>query len=98
MDFIIEIISDKNVQHLIKVKANSTGPIVDLSRKEIDFGEVKVLNKYIQKITLTNKSVIKADFFAFTKNKSSVFKPVQKRYILKPQESFDVEVVCYADD
>jgi len=25
---------------------------------------------------LTNKSVIKADFFAFTKMKTSVFKPV----------------------
>lgn len=76
MDFIIEIVSDKNIQHLIKVKANSIGPIVELSRKEIDFGEVQVLNKYVEKIVLTNKSVIKADFFAFTKNKTSIFKPI----------------------
>ena len=69
IDFIIEIVSDKNTQHLIKVRANSIGPIVELSRKEIDFGEVRVLTKHIEKITLTNKSVINADFFAFTKNK-----------------------------
>lgn len=57
-----------------------------------------MLSQYVQKVTLTNKSVIKADFFAFTKNKNSVFKPLQKRYVLKPEESFDVEIVCYADD
>lgn len=40
MDFVIEIVSDKNVQHVIKIKANSIGPIVELSKKEIDFGEI----------------------------------------------------------
>ena len=98
MDFVIEIVSDTNIQHFIKVKANSIGPIVELSKKSIDFGDVEVLNKYIQKITLTNKSVIDADFFAFTKSKNSIFRPVQKHYILKPNQSFDVEIVCYADD
>lgn len=47
MDFVIEIVSDKNIQHLIKVRANSTGPDVELSRKEIDFGEIEVLKKYV---------------------------------------------------
>lgn len=98
LDFAVEIVSDKNEQHLVKVRAQSTGPDVDLSRKEIDFGTVDVLKKYVQKVTLTNNSVIAADFFAFTKNKQSVFRPIQKRYVLKPGESFDVEVVCYADD
>ena len=98
MDFVIEIVSDTNIQHFIKVKADSIGPIVELSKKTIDFGDVEVLNKYIQKITLTNRSVIDADFFAFTKSKNSIFRPVQKHYILKPNQSFDVEIVCYADD
>lgn len=40
MDFLIEIVSDKNIQNLIKIKANSIGPIVELSKKEIDFGEI----------------------------------------------------------
>ena len=98
MDFVIEIVSNIKTQHLIKVTANSIGPIVELSKKEINFGDVDVLTKKIQTITLTNKSVIPADFFAFTKNKNSIFRPIQKRYILKPQESFDVDVICYADD
>ena len=76
MEFIIEIVSDKSTQHLIKVRANSIGPIVELSRKEIIFGDVAVLEKHVETITLTNKSAINADFFAFTKSKSSVFKPV----------------------
>ncbi len=47
MDFIIEIVSDTNIQHLIKVRANSIGPIVELSKKEINFGDVEVLKKYV---------------------------------------------------
>ncbi len=74
IDFSIEIISEKNVQQTIRVQANSIGPIAELSRKEIDFGTVQVLKNYSQTITLTNKSEIKADFYAFTKNQNSIFK------------------------
>ena len=98
MDLIVEIISDTNTQHLIKIKANSRGPDVELSHKDLDFGEVEVLNKSTQKIVIKNKSVIEADFYAFTKNKNSIFKPIQKHYILKPEQSFEVDVVCVADD
>lgn len=56
------------------------------------------MKNYSQTITLTNKSEIKADFYAFTKNQNSIFKSMQKRYVLKPNESYNVEVVCNADD
>lgn len=98
IDLVVEIVSDTNTQHLIKIKANSIGPIVELSHKELDFGDVDVLGKAVQKVTITNKSVIEADFYAFTKSQNSVFKPVQKHYVLKPEQSFDVEVLCVPDD
>ena len=98
IDLIVEIVSDTNTQHLIKIKANSIGPIVELSHKELDFGDVDVLGKAVQKVTITNRSVIEADFYAFTKSPNSIFKPVQKHYILKPEQAFDVEVLCVPDD
>jgi hypothetical protein len=36
--------------------ANSIGPIVEVTEKEIDFGTVKVLNDASKKITIKNKS------------------------------------------
>lgn len=98
IDLVLEIVSDSNEQHLIKIKGNSIGPIVELSAKEIDFGEQVVLQKHVKKVTITNKSIIEADFYAFTKNKNSVFKPVQRHYVLKAGQSFDVDIVCVPDD
>ena len=46
--------------------------------RELDFGSVEVLKDYSQKVTIKNRSRIEADFHAFTKNKVSVFKPIQK--------------------
>ena len=90
MSLIIEIVSDNNTQEEITLKANSIGPIVEISHKEIDFGDVEVLRKHVEKINITNKSVIDADFYAFTKNEKSIFKPVQKHYILKPEQRWNL--------
>jgi len=80
--------------------ANSIGPIVEIGNgiKEIDFGQVEVLREYTQKISIRNKSKIEADFHAFTRNRESVFRPVKKHWVLQPNESFEQEVVCCADD
>lgn len=98
IDLILEIISDTNEQHLIKIKGNSIGPIVELSQKEIDFGERDVLQKHVKKITITNKSIIEADFYAFTKTKNSIFMPVQRHYVLNAGQSFDIDILCIPDD
>lgn len=86
MNLVVEIISDDNTQEVIVIKANSIGPIVEISHKEIDFGDVEVLKRNIRKINITNKSVIDADFYAFTKTTDSIFKPFQKHYVLKPEQ------------
>lgn len=64
----------------------------------MDFGNVNVLKDYSEKILITNKSKIEADFHAFTKNKVSIFKPIQKHGVLQPSESMEIEVLCCADE
>lgn len=49
-------------------------------------------------MTIVNSSKIPAEFHAFTKQKVSIFKPMIKHAILKPDEKLEVEVVCNADD
>lgn len=95
----INIVGTNNGQpHVITIVAFSEGPKVKASKTEIDFGEQKVLETIPRTLTLTNDSDIEADFHAFTKNKISIFKPVQKHGIIKPKESCDIEVLCCPDD
>ncbi|CAD8206755.1 unnamed protein product [Paramecium octaurelia] len=95
----INIVGTNNGQpHVITIVAFSEGPKVKTSKTELDFGNVEVLKDYSLKLTLTNDSDIEADFHAFTKNKVSIFKPIQKHGIIKPKESCEIEVLCSADD
>ena len=94
----ISIVGNASSPHTINITANSVGPEVELDAKELDFGNVEVLTDKSQKITITNRSLIEADFHAFTKQSPSIFKPLQKHAILKPQESMSVEVICNPDD
>jgi len=60
----------------IMITAESQGPIVHVNKEEIDFGNVAVLEDVIHKITLRNACNIKAEYTAFTKNKSSIWKVI----------------------
>lgn len=75
----INIVGNQNNNpHLLTITADSIGPIVEVTEKDLDFGTVKVLNDTIRKITIRNKSQIEADFHVFTKKKpkETVFKPI----------------------
>ncbi len=61
---------------LIQLNADSIGPIVAVDREDIDYGNVEVLRDYTEKIRITNKSKIDAEYTAFTKNKESIWKVV----------------------
>jgi len=78
--------------------ADSVGPIVVVDKEEIDYGNVEVLRDYTEKIRITNKSKIDAEYTAFTKSKESIWKIVQRHGILKPDEEKVVDVVCNADE
>lgn len=83
---------------LIQLNADSIGPIVEVDREEIDYGSIEVLRDKYEQIRITNKSRIDAEFTAFTKNKDSIWKVVQRHGILKPDEEKVVDVVCQADE
>jgi hydrocephalus-inducing protein len=83
---------------LIQLNADSIGPIVEVDREDIDYGNVEVLRDYTEKIRIKNQSRIDAEFTAFTKNKESIWKVVQRHGILKPDEEKVVDVVCNADE
>ena len=57
-----------------------------------------MLKDVSQKIKIVNKSLIEADFHAFTKKKDSIFRPIQKHGVLASNESMEVEIVCCPDD
>ncbi len=65
-----------NSHHTINIVAESIGPVVEVTPKEIDFGKIPVLKDVSQKIKIVNKSLIEADFHAFTKRKDSIFRPI----------------------
>jgi hydrocephalus-inducing protein len=94
----IEIVSPSNIIHTVKLIAESVGPKVIVSEKELDFGPCVVLFDYPKKILISNQSSIEADFHAFTKNKISIFKPIQRHDILPPDKSMEIEIICTADD
>jgi hydrocephalus-inducing protein len=83
---------------LLTLMAESIGPIVDVDRKEIDWGSVPVLEDKPEKLVIRNASKIDAEYTAFTKTKESIWKVVQRHGILKPDENKVIEVVCNADE
>ena len=84
--------------HTINIVANSVGPNVEIDVKDLDFKTVEVLKPVSLKFKIHNISSIEADFHAFTRNKNSIFKPIQKHHVLKPKESLEIEVFCTADN
>lgn len=95
----VKILGDNNGQpHMITLVAFCTGPIVSVMTPELDFGKVKVLEDYPLKVTLHNKSDIEAEYTAFTKNRNSCFRVVEKVGNLQPGEVRDITVICCADE
>ena len=83
---------------MLNVLANSTGPKVNYDHEELEFGSVEVLHDVIKPLKVTNVSKIPAEYTAFTKNKVSIWKVIQRHGILQPDESKVLDVVCNADE
>jgi hydrocephalus-inducing protein len=49
-------------------------------------------------IKITNTSEIEAEYTAFTKQKESIWKVVQRHDVLKPGETKQIDVLCCADE
>jgi hydrocephalus-inducing protein len=87
-----------HIPFMLNILANSTGPKVIIDHEELDFGSVDVLHDVIRPLKITNVSKIPAEYTAFTKNKVSVYKVIQRHGILQPDESKVLDVVCNADE
>lgn len=98
MPLAINIVGHSSLPKTVQIYAYSSGPKVEISDKEIDFGQVPVLKDWMKSLKIMNKCEIPADFHVFTKNRNSIFKPLQKHFILEPYEAMDVQIVCTADD
>lgn len=61
---------------MLTIYADSTGPIIELDRKELDFLSKPVLETWKESIRITNTSEIEAEYTAFTKQKESIWKVV----------------------
>jgi hydrocephalus-inducing protein len=82
----------------ITIIATSIGPIVRVNKTELEYNNVEVLKDYTEVITIRNDSQIPAEYTAFTKNKESIWKVIQRHGILKPNDEKEIEVVCNADE
>ena len=94
----IHIVGNDGPPQVINIVATSRGPIVDVTEKELDFGNIEVLKDWTKTIRVMNRSLIKADFTIFTKSKNSIFRPLHKNGILEPSTAMDIQVVCTPDD
>jgi hydrocephalus-inducing protein len=87
-----------HIPFMITILATSIGPIVSVNKQELEYNNVEVLKDYIEKIVVKNESKIPAEYTAFTKNKESVWKVIQRHGVLNPDEEKEIEVVCNADE
>jgi hydrocephalus-inducing protein len=83
---------------MITILATSIGPIVSCNKTELEYNNVEVLKDYIEKLVIKNESKIPAEYTAFTKNKESIWKVVQRHGVLNPDEEKELDVVCNADE
>jgi len=69
-----------------------------VNKHELDYGNTEVLKDYTEKIIVRNESEIPAEYTAFTKNKESIWKVVQRHGVLQKDDEKIIEVVCNADE
>lgn len=83
---------------MVTVHATSTGPLVEADTEELDYGNVTVLRDEYRKLKIKNKSQIPAEYTAFTKQKESIWKVIERHGILQPDDEKEISVVCNADE
>lgn len=86
------------VPTMVGVNADSRGPQVEANTQELDYGSVDVLEDVSKYLKIQNKSKIPAEYTAFTKQKESIWKVIERYGKLAPDEERDIEVVCLADE
>ena len=86
------------IPFMVTVHATSTGPLVEADTEELDYGSVTVLHDETRKLKIKNKSQIPAEYTAFTKQKESIWKVIERHGVLQPDDEKEIRVVCNADE
>lgn len=82
----------------ITIYASSVGPKVETKTKELDFKRPNVLEPVSQSFAITNNSKIPAEYTAFTKDKNSIWRVMQRSGTLQPEDTREIVVRCCADE
>ena len=85
-------------QEVLTLNAISIGPDVRPDTDELDWGTITVLSPKKKTVKIKNEAQIDAEYTAFTKNKDSIWKVVQRYGVLKPFEEKAIEVLCCPDE
>ena len=87
-----------NIPVMMLILASSGGPDVKLDKQELDFGQVEVLQDKRLFFKITNVGQIDAEYTAFTKNKDSIWKVIERYGVIKAKEEKTITVSCIADE
>jgi len=96
-NFVVKI-DGHSSQVMMLILASSGGPDVKLDKQELDFGQVTVLQDKRESFKITNVGQIDAEYTAFTKNKDSIWKVIERYGVIKAKEEKTITVSCIADE
>jgi hydrocephalus-inducing protein len=96
-NFVVKL-DGQSMAVMMLILASSGGPDVKLDKQELDFGQVEVLADKRQTFKITNVGQIDAEYTAFTKNKDSIWKVIERYGVIKAKEEKTITVSCIADE
>jgi hydrocephalus-inducing protein len=96
-NFVVKL-DGHNIPVMMLILASSGGPDVKLDRSELDFGQVTVLEDRRMSFKISNIGQIDAEYTAFTKNKDSIWKVIERYGVIRAKEEKSITVSCLADE
>lgn len=96
-NFVVKI-DGHNIPVMMLILATSGGPDVKLDKQELDFNQVTVLQDKRESFKISNVGQIDAEYTAFTKNKDSIWKVIERYGVIKAKEEKTITVSCIADE
>jgi hypothetical protein len=80
------------------LSAVATGPSISLSATSINFGSVPVLNAQSRILTVSNQSLIQAQFQGVVEASTQSFGIFPESGVIEPESDFQIEVKCLLTD
>jgi len=94
----IEIIGKKDTNLVVDITAYGIGPTISLSREEINWGKIKVLEKNSAVLEINNNSPIPAKFECYTVNGNSTYTLSNSSDTIQPFSKYPLIITAFLDD